>query len=374
MKVAVGATVLERGVQTGHIDGIGTYTQQLLEQYAQLELTHVQPYVLNNANASLKNTLRADVGFEHNVLRTNLLMGKPFGGVDNLLDYDLFHSTDHMIPKLKNVPVLATLMDPVPLMHPEWVSGGGRWLKNWLFKRSTQWADHYVTISNFVVDDLVRFFGINENKLTVVPLGVDDDYFNKVSDAQRTEVLTSLGLEPNFFLFIGTLQPRKNIKSIVSAFLKLPESIQKAHPLVIAGRNGWRADEEVAILKELEKRGVARWLDYVTPEQKKVLLQSALALVFPSLYEGFGLPVLEAFASGLPVITSNTTSLIEVAGDAALLVNPLDVKMITDAMLTLALDSSVAKDLSNRGEARARLYTWEQTARATWALYQTVTQ
>lgn len=374
MKVAVGATVLERGVQTGHIDGIGTYTQQLLEQYAQLELMHVQPYVLDNTSCSLSKALRAKTSFKYNVLQSTFLMGRPFSGVDNLLGCDLFHSTDHLIPKLKNAPVLATLMDPVPLMHPEWVSGGGRWLKNWLFKRSTQWADHYVTISNSVVDDLVRFFGVDENKLTVVPLGVDDDYFNKVGEIEQSEVLGSLNLERGFFLFIGTLQPRKNVKSIISAFLALPEAVQKSHPLVIAGRNGWRADEEVAILKDLENRGVARWLDYVTPQQKKVLLQSALGLVFPSLYEGFGLPVLEAFASGLPVIASNTTSLIEVASDSALLVNPLDVKEIADAMLTLVMDASVAKDLSRRGEVRARLYTWEKTARATWALYQTVTK
>ena len=375
MRVAIGSTVLQYGRANGHIDGIGTYTQALLQCYAKQHPGEYNGFVFHSLK---RKRLTGDFDdmlapFAVNIVQSALTTMPFIGGRRIDQSYDLFHATDHLIPKLKKTPVLATLMDPVPIMHPEWVSGGKtRPLKNWLFKRSAQSANHYVTISEFVVKDLVEHFGVPEKKISVVPLGVDAFYFQRIAQTEKQAVLDKLKLQTGFFLFIGTLQPRKNIQTIIEAFRSLPADIQKQHPLIIAGGQGWRSDKEIQALQQLESEGLGRWLNYVSADEKLVLLQSACALVFPSLYEGFGLPVLEAFASNLPVITSNTTSLLEVAGDAAWLVDPRSPAAITQAMQTLAESPETANNLRIKGIQRAQEYTWQRTADATWALYEKI--
>ncbi|AXF85210.1 Glycogen synthase [Ephemeroptericola cinctiostellae] len=375
MRVAIGSTVLQYGRANGHIDGIGTYTQALLQCYAKQHPDEFNGFVFHGLK---RKRLIGDfddmpIPFAPNVLQSALTFMPFIGSARIDQSYDLFHATDHFIPKLRKTPVLATLMDPVPIMYPEWVSGGKtRPLKNWLFKRSAQSADHYVTISEFVVKDLVEHFRIPEEKISVIPLGVDALYFQKVAQAEKQAVLDKFKLQAGFFLFIGTLQPRKNILTLIEAFRSLPLDIQKQHPLIIAGGQGWRSDKEILALQQLEIEGLGRWLNYVSANEKLVLLQSACALVFPSLYEGFGLPVLEAFASNLPVVTSNTTSLSEVAGDAAWLVDPCSPSAIAQAMQTLVESPEIANNLRIKGMQRAQEYTWQRTADATWALYEKI--
>ena len=373
MHIAIGSTVLEYGRANGHVDGIGTYTQALLQHYAKQHPTEYQPFVFHGLKRKRLVGSFDDMSlpFAPNVLQSALTSMPFIGGRRIDQTYDLFHATDHFIPKLKHTPVLATLMDPVPIMHPEWVSGGHtRPLKNWLFKRSAQSADHYVTISDFVVKDLVEHFRIPENKISVIPLGVDEHYFEKISSTEQQCVLDKLKLQSGFFLFIGTLQPRKNVLTLIEAFRSLPLDLQRKHPLIVAGGQGWRSEQEIQALQQLEYEGLGRWLNYVSASEKQVLLQSACALVFPSLYEGFGLPVLEAFASNLPVITSNSTSLIEVAGDAAWLVDPRSASDLAQAMRTLAETPTIADAFRVKALQRARTYTWQRTADATWALYE----
>ena len=375
MRVAIGSTVLQYGRANGHIDGIGTYTQALLQCYAQQHSDEFNEFVFHSLKRKklVGHFDDMPIPFAPNVLQSALTSMPFIGSGRTNQSYDLFHATDHLIPKLKNTPVLATLMDPVPIMHPEWVSGGKtRPLKNWLFKRSAQSADHYVTISEFVVKDLVEHFRIPEDKISVIPLGVDAFYFQKIAQTEKQAVLDKFKLQAGFFLFIGTLQPRKNIMTIIEAFRSLPLDIQKQHPLIIAGGQGWRSNQEIQALQQLETEGLGRWLNYVSANEKIALLQSACALVFPSLYEGFGLPVLEAFASNLPVITSNTTSLGEVAGEAAWLVDPRSPSAIAQAMQTLIESSEMADNLRIKGMQRAQEYTWQRTAEATWALYEQI--
>ena len=375
MRVAIGSTVLQYGLANGHVDGIGTYTQALLQCYAKQHPNQYNDFVFHSLKRKRLTGHFDDMPmpFAPNLLQS-AFTSMPFVGSARVnQSYDLFHATDHFIPKFKSTPVLATLMDPVPIMHPEWVSGGKtRHLKNWLFKRSAQSADHYVTISEFVVKDLVEHFHIPEEKISVIPLGVDATYFQKVEQTKKKTILDKLKLQAGFFLFIGTLQPRKNVLTLIEAFRSLPADIQKQHPLIVAGGQGWRSDKEIQALQQLEAEGLGRWLNYVSTDEKIVLLQSACALVFPSLYEGFGLPVLEAFASDLPVITSNTTSLFEVAGDAALLVDPYSPSAIAQAMQTLIESSEMANNLRTKGMQRAQEYTWQRTADATWALYEKI--
>lgn len=358
----------------GHrLDGIGVYTRELIGAYGELSVEH-EPMAFSRLRKSDAGVRGLPGPFELLSLRS-ALFGVDYSPFTNpFRGFDLFHSTDHYIPKSRKIPVVATIMDPITISHPEWVRAGGRAAKNWLFRRSAGWADRIITISHFVVPELVEHLGVPEKSIRVVPLGVEAEYFKTVPETIRSETLSTFHLRPGFFLFVGTLQPRKNVDRLIEAFLRLPKDMRRNHPLVVAGRNGWMSEHTVAALRELEDAGEGRWLEYVDDAAKHVLLQSAVALTFPSLYEGFGLPVLEAFASGLPVVTSNSTSLPEVAGDAALLVDPEDAVSIAEAMKQIASSPSLRDALSVAGRNRAKEFTWKKTALSTLEVYRELLQ
>ena len=284
---------------------------------------------------------------------------------------DLVHATDHLIPCLPKVPVIATLMDAIPLAHPEWVTHSFRGIKNSLWRRSGGWADHVVTISEHAKKELVEWFRLPEEKITVTPLGVDHRWFVSPDQSDSDRVNAEYSLPGKFFLFVGTLQPRKNVARLIAAHRLLPHALRHEFPLVIIGRAGWECDAEVAALNEGDN-GALRWLRYVPDKDLIPLVSSATALVFPSLHEGFGLPLLEAFAAGTPVLSSNATSLPEVAGDAALLFDPKKPNEIAEAMKLLIKNESLAGQLVARGRQRAMLFTWERTAQMTAELYRQV--
>lgn len=376
INVGLGATVLQRALSSDkQLDGIGTYTQQLINCY-QEQNKPISQLVFNGLRRQIQWPDSVQT-FPSNFIQSTLLatfFNCSFADKKNFLpNVDIFHATDHYIPKLKQIPIVATIMDAIPLSHPQWVTSKNRRLKNWLFAQSATWAQKYIAISESATEDLVKFFNIEREKITVIPLGVDQDYFVPLDENTRKNILNKYGLvNKKFFLFIGTMQPRKNLLRVISAFKSLSSDAQNEFPLVVAGRYGWDAEAEIAELKTLSEKKTAHWLNYISQLEKRVLLQSATALVFPSLYEGFGLPVLEAFASGLPVITSNSTSLPEVAGDAALLIDPFSVEQIKDAMNQITLSSTLSYALATKGLSRARQYTWETTAAKTWQVYESL--
>lgn len=247
-----------------------------------------------------------------------------------------------------------------------------RSFKNWLWLRSSKWAQHIITISEFSRGEIVRHFGIAAERITVVHNGVDERYFERIDAAQAEAAVSALNLPERFFLFVGTFQPRKNIERVVDAHEALPAALRKDFPLLIVGRNGWGAEALVARLNAYPQNGAVRWLQNVDDLAKRVMMQRATALVFPSLLEGFGLPVLEGFASQTPVITSNVTSLPEVAGDAAWMVDPYDVRALTEAMATLAREPALGQTQVAKGLQRARQFSWDACARKTVQVYEQV--
>ncbi len=365
-KIAYGVSVWARGLSSGHLDGIGIYTQALFNAL-KTDGVDIVPHAFG---VSKPNNLFGEAKPLARRVSVHLVKAALFHQKLHC-HADLFHATDHHIPRL-DIPVVATVMDLIPFLHPEWVSTGLRTLKNWLFKKSILSADHLITISEQSKRDIVHHFGIEPSRISVTPLGVDPRYFDKVSGEKSTEILKRYQLRPGFFLFIGTLQPRKNIAHLLDGHALLPLAIQKRHPLVIVGRNGWGVDELLPRLKSLQNLGTVRWLDYVPQTDIFALLQNALALTFMSLYEGFGLPLVEAFAAGCPVIASNTTSIPEVAEGAALLLHPSDVDALKEAMLSLIDDAALSSKLIESGQARARVFTWEACKDATLSAYQSV--
>jgi glycosyltransferase involved in cell wall biosynthesis len=226
--------------------------------------------------------------------------------------------------------------------------------------------------------DLVQLYGTDPQRITVVPLGVDE-LFQPVNDAARlAAVRAQYGIPGDYLLYVGTLQPRKNLVRLIEAWNKIRNSNFEIRNwvLVIAGKRGWLYEEIFATVQRLGLEGQVLFPGYVPEEDLPALLSGATAFVLPSLYEGFGLPVLEAMACGTPVIAANVASLPEVVGDAGLLVDPLDTdalaaamqRLLTDAAPSTPLRASLRAELRQRGLARAKLFSWPRCAWETLAV------
>lgn len=372
LKVGFGLTVLSRGLSRNHVDGIGVYSQELFHQLNQLNSVEIEPFVFGKIpDEPIKNAYVLHEKYHHHVL-TSQFLNQKIQVNPKYFNPDLIHATDHHIPEMKNIPVIATVMDLITFVHPEWVRYRYRHFKNWLFKNKILSADHIITISEYSKHDLMNLFNIPEEKISVTSLGMNERFYQRISEEDKQNTLLKHGLEKDFFLFVGTLQPRKNLESALKAHSLLSPELRKRHPFVIVGNEGW-ADE--SLFKKItadEEKGYVRWLKYLDFDEVKALLQSAIALVYVSLYEGFGLPIVEAFASQCPVITSDVTSIPEVAGDAAIQVAPLDIEEINEAMKQLIHSEELRTILINKGLERAKQFSWGNCAKQTLKVYQSL--
>jgi glycosyltransferase involved in cell wall biosynthesis len=350
-----------------NIDGIGVYTQNLLKNF-QAEHYDVQTIAyqsLSNLPYSRKEFLPHPLALASSLT--------PLGSWYNRnieKRINLFHCTDYLIPRFKKIPVVATLHDAIMLKHPEWSKTRFSMLKNHLKKRSTRWADHYIAVSQAMVDDLVKYWQVDEKDISVVHSGVADHWFEKISDEVKNAVLRKYKLQKNFVLSVGTLQPRKNVSRLIDAYLQLPRELQQHHPLVIVGKNGWQTQDLIKKIRRLEVSHTIHWLQYVDFEDLRALYQCAKIFAFPSLTEGFGLPILEAFASNTPVITSNISSMPEIAGNAASLVDPYNTEQITDSLFNLLTNTTYREHLIQSGNERVIKFTWKNCAERTFQIYQ----
>lgn len=371
-KVALGCTLLNRGVYGEGIDGIGHYCQELLSEFEKSDQTfQIERYSFGEPDNSYENSLYSKYPF---------YLAKSYFGIeshsstakDTFRSADLVHATDHLIPVGLKQPLLATIMDVIPISHPEFIQSRLAKAKAFLWKKLTRQANHIVTISEFSKHEISHHLNYPHEQISVIPLGVDERYFEKISASEIAKILEKFKINKSFFLFIGSLQPRKNLARILAAHQSLPGNLSKEFPLVVVGRKFWDDGSIEPALNKAIADGRCIWLNYVSDFEKRCLLQSSLGLVFASLYEGFGLPILEGFASSTPVITSGTTSMPEISGDAALTVNPLDIESIRNAYLCLITNSSLQEEMKVKGLARAKSYSWKQTAQCTLDIYKSL--
>ena len=245
-----------------------------------------------------------------------------------------------------------------------------RWLELTVPK-SCRRADKIITISEFSKSEIIKYLQVEEEKITVMPLGVNENLFHSgYKFAQIQSIKEKYKIEGQYFLYLGTLEPRKNIERIIDAYscyVQRNHTIDVPH-LVIAGRKGWMYDSIFDKVKHLKLEEKVIFTGYVLEEETPILMCGAKCFIFASLYEGFGMPVIEAMSCGTPVITSNTTSLDEVSGEAAMKVNPLNVIEITKAMEAFS-DEGTRNEYRIKGFIHSSKYTWKAAASILTSVY-----
>ena len=282
---------------------------------------------------------------------------------------DLLHCPSQTAPPFVPCPMVLTVHDLIPLRFEDGWSAHEVYRFRRTVARSVAKARRIIAVSECTRNDLVSEFGVPENKIDVIPWGVDGRTPNPASEPEWGTLSQSYGITSPFFLAFGGDAPRKNVERILRAMAVFMQAECRDAQLVIVGVRPSVKEKFSAVAKSLKIIGNVILLPYLTDEVISHLLMHCEALLYPSLYEGFGLPILEAMAIGAPVISSNVTSMPEIAGDAAILVDPREVHAISTAMRELFLNETAKGELRRRGFVRSKAFTWTKAAEETLASY-----
>lgn len=288
-------------------------------------------------------------------------------------DSDITHFFNYIVPPSVHGKTVVTVHDMVYKAYPETVRGRTKMMLITGLKKSMKRADIIVTDSQFSKSEIIKYFPQYAEKIRVVYCGVDLERFKPCNDSERiSAVKKSLGIEGDYFLYVGTIEPRKNLERLISAYHIIKQRMNDAPKLVLAGAKGWLYDSIFQRVTDLKLTDSVIFTKYVPAADMTPLMCGATAFVFPSLYEGFGMPPLEAMACGVPVLTSDAASLPEVVGDCGVICSAMSEESIADGMQKLCTDDSLRKDLSVRGLDRARGFTWDHSAETLHKIYKEI--
>ena len=291
-------------------------------------------------------------------------MDRYFSWVPLGLSKGIYHEPD-AIPLHLNRPTVTTVHDLTVLLYPEWHPAYRVEKYERRMRDAIQRTDHFIAVSETTKRDIVRLLGVRDEKITVI---LEAPRFG-IEASNDSDVITArkkFQLPRNYFICVGTLEPRKNIERLLDAFESLPKTIQSEYPLVLAGAWGWKSD---SISERLNRATYVKHIGCLCDPDLIALVTGATALVYPSVYEGFGLPPLEAMAVGTPVITTNGGALAETVGNAAVVVDPLDVEAMRSAMNQMVSDSEYRSQYRTRGLEHVRRFSWDEAARRTVEVY-----
>jgi glycosyltransferase involved in cell wall biosynthesis len=285
-------------------------------------------------------------------------------------DAELFHATEHLLPPLRGVPTVLTVHDLIFRLFPEHQKRLNYWYLNATMPLYCRRAGAILTVSECSKRDLVAGYGLDPAKVTVVYEAAAPE-FRAVSTIAVEEVRQRYGLPERFLIHVGTIEPRKNLTRLVEA-LQILRDGGLTLPLVVVGGKGWLYDEFFHRLESLAVRDAVHFPGYVPAADLPLLYNAATLAVVPSVYEGFGLPVLEAMACGTPVIASQASSLPEIGGEAAVYFDPYDVEAMAGAIRAVWTDTEGRIEMRQRGLVQAARFSWERAAAETLAVYQTL--
>jgi glycosyltransferase involved in cell wall biosynthesis len=286
---------------------------------------------------------------------------------------DVYHAPHYVLPAGVTCPSVVTIHDCIHLMFPQYLPNR----MAYAYARAVMWAaarraKAILTVSEASKRDILHFFNVPPEKVVVVHNAIDERFLVPPTEIEVARVRERYQLEHGFVLYAGNIKPHKNLLRLIEAFADIRGTDFEELKLIIIGDeiSKWPELRRAVHRHHLHKH--VRFLGYVSDDTLAILYRLAAVFVFPSLYEGFGLPPLEAMACGTPVVTSNVSSLPEVADDAAVLVDPKDVDSITDGMRRVLADPELAQELRKRGLVRAREFSWERSVAKTHDIYRVV--
>ena len=287
------------------------------------------------------------------------------------LELDILHSPHYTMPILKPCKSVVTFCDMTFELFPELHEFFKRLIFPLMMRWSANHAEQLIAISESTRQDVMRILAVKPNQIIAIPLAASSDY-GVIAPDRVKEVCDRYQLTPGKYIYyVGALEPRKNVPLLIEAYAKLADEFPNI-PLALSGKKGWMYDEIFAKVKYFNLQDRVRFLDYVPESDLIGLYNGTRVFVYPSLYEGFGLPVLEAMQCGSPVITTNVSSMPEVAGEAALLVRPDDVEGLSKALWQVLTDDKLANDLSTFGIARSSNFSWIRCAKETLQVYESL--
>jgi len=368
---------------TGPLTGIGNYANQLAKRLPQHK--DIEDLKLYSSHRWIKN---ADHALKANQLLANIRKNVPLKGTalklytwqknlwfkrkSKALDSNyILHSPNYLLLPFEGKSV-TTIHDLSFLRYPETHPKERVALLEKELPKAIQQAHAIITDSDYIKNEVQQILGVPEKKIYVVPLGVSNDY-QPYNPEAFMPVLKKYKLEKcKYLLSVATLEPRKNLNSLIDAYLILPKKIRQEYKLAIVGARGWLSKNLLIRIERLVQRGEIISLGYIESEDLPYIYSGSCGFVLPSLYEGFGLPILEAMASGVPVLTSTESSLPEVAAGAAILTNANDIEDISRGILKLIEDTQWRERAIKKGLARAKEYTWDKCINKTIEVYQNI--
>ncbi|NLS77214.1 MAG: glycosyltransferase family 4 protein [Chloroflexi bacterium] len=351
--------------------GVSRYIDRLLRHLPDVEPTHRYTAFLGFPCAGLPPRVRPWVSAWPTQRPAARILWEQLAGplAARRAGLDLWHSLVNVLPLALAGPAVVTIQDLSFVVYPERFRTGNR-LYNRLFVRlSAQRARHVIVTSASTQRDLVQHYRLPEAKISVTHLAADEDFRPLEDRAAVAEFRRVKGLPDRLILYVGTIEPRKNLPRLIEAYGQLCRGEGIPHHLVIGGGKGWMYDQVYARVQELGLQDRVHFPGFIPQEELVWWYNAAEIMAYPSLYEGFGLPPLEAMACGTPAVVSRISSLPEIVGDAALQVDPYDVGELAEALHRLAGEAALRADQRAAGLARAAQFSWPRTAQQTVAIY-----
>lgn len=370
MKIAIDATIIRK-----ENTGTGFYIINLINGLAKIKDGNDYYIFMNNElskeffNFENNNFHIINKNFKNRIFRV-IWQFFLFPFELKKLKVRVLHSPNYITPLFKlGFKVIVTIHDLTFYLFPEKFTVTKRLLFKYMLPLFIKISDKIIAVSNNTKKDILKFFKISESKV-IVTFESYPEYYTYNNDSNDQNILTKYGIGSKYLLFVGMIEPRKNILSILKSFKEIDSDLEL--DLVIAGKKGWYYKEIELYLEKLLRIGIKNkiiFTGYVSEPELKYLYQNAFIFIYPSIYEGFGIPPLQAMACKVPVITSNLSSLPEVVGDAAIMVNPYDINKISEAIKTLYNDLDKRSELVNKGVIQAKKFSLENFAKNTIDVY-----
>ena len=367
--------------------GSGQYTRQLLKHLPQIAPQHQYTLVVPHKNSFQIIDITADTDFQH--LASNIQSPRRASNFRKLLfeqsimpraaqayEADVLHVPYWASPLRSSVPIVVTIHDIIPLILPQYRGGAFVRAYTQLVSATARGATLILTDSNASHSDIVQHLRIPADRVRTIYLAADAEFSDHQDPIGTAALRRNYDLPDEYVLYLGGFDARKNIETLLQVYTWAQDVLGEDYPLVVAGNLPDRHDaffhDPRIIAKQIKVENVVRFIGRVAEEDKVALYQQARAFLYPTLYEGFGLPALEALTCGVPVVGSNASSVPEIVGDAGILVDPQDARSMAGALIAVCTDEALHTELSERALQQAKKFSWEQCARETAAAYESV--